>query len=358
MINAPAREERAAADFVIKVLKEMGLEVREDQAGEAVGGNSGNVIAVLKGTDPNAPRIFLSAHLDTVEPTAGLKIIEKEGRISSDGSTILGADDKGGMAPAIEAVRLIQESREVHGDVVLIFSICEEVGLLGAANVDLKELNLDFGFVLDTGPPVGSFVTRTATHDMLNVTFIGRPAHAGKHPEEGINAIQVAADAVSRMKIGRIGPETTSNFGIVKGGTAVNVVCPSVTLFGEARSTDVSELDAQISHMKEACQAAADTWGAKVKFEYERHYEAYNISEDAKVVQVAQAAARSLGLSGELRTTLGGSDANIYNAKGVPCVVVATGMEQIHTHDEYILVEDLVKTAELAVELIRCSARA
>jgi len=357
LINAPAREERAAADFVITVLKEMGLEVWEDAAGEAVGGNSGNVIALLKATKPEAPRIFLSAHLDTVEPTAGLKIIESDGRLSSDGNTILGADDKGGVAPAIEAIRLIQESGEPHGDVVLLFSICEEVGLLGAANVDLKELNLDFGFVLDTGPPVGTFVTRTATHDMLNVTFIGRPAHAGKHPEEGINAIQVAADAVSRMKIGRIGPETTSNFGIVKGGTAVNVVCPSVTLFGEARSTDVSELNAQISHMKEACQAAADTWGAKVKFEYERHYSSYNIPAEAKVVQVAQAAAQSLGLSGDLRTTLGGSDANIYNAQGVACVVVATGMEQIHTHDEYIAIEDLVKTAELTVELIRESAR-
>lgn len=357
LINAPARQERECADFLIKILREMGLEVWEDKAGEAVGGTAGNVIALLRGTLQGAPRIFLSAHMDTVEPTAGLTLVERDGILASNGTTILGADDKGGLAPAIEAVRVIQESGEPHCDVLLIFSICEEVGLLGAANVDLEELNLDFGFVLDTGPPVGSFVTRTATHDMLNVTFIGRPAHAGKHPEEGINAIQVAADAVSRMKIGRIGPETTCNFGIVKGGTAVNVVCPSVTLFGEARSTDVKELDAQIAHMKEACLAAAEAWKAKVEFEYERHYDSYNIPADAAVVQVALAAAHKLGLSGDLRTTLGGSDANIYNAKGVPCVVVATGMEKIHTHEESITVEDLVKTAELTIKLIRESAR-
>ena len=358
LIDAPAKKEREVADYVINVLKGMGLEVWEDKAGEAVGGNSGNVIALLKGTKPGAPRIFLSAHLDTVEPTAGLKIVEENGRLSSDGTTILGADDKGGMAPAIEAIRVIQESGEEHGDVVLLFSICEEIGLLGAANVELDDLNLEFGFVLDTGPPVGSFVTRTATHDMLNVTFIGKPAHAGKHPEDGINAIQVAADAVSRMKIGRIGPETTSNFGIIKGGTAVNVVCPSVTIYGEARSTNVAELDAQIAHMKEACQAAADTWGAKVEFDYERHYDAYLVDADSKVVKVAQAAAAKLGMSGDLRTTLGGSDANIYNTKGVPSIVVATGMEEIHTHNEFITVADLVATAELTVELIRESAKA
>lgn len=357
LIDAPAKKERQAADYVINLMKEMGLEVWEDKAGEAVGGNSGNVIALFKGNKPGTPRIFLSAHLDTVEPTAGLKIIEENGRLSSDGTTILGADDKGGMAPAIEAIRIIQESGEEHGDVVLLFSICEEIGLLGADNVDLNELNLDFGFVLDTGPPVGTFVTRTATHDMLNVTFIGKPAHAGKHPEDGINAIQVAAEAVSKMKIGRIGPETTSNFGIIKGGTAVNVVCPSVTLFGEARSTNVEELDAQIAHMKEVCQAAADAWGAKVEFDYERHYDAYLVDAATKVVQVAQAAAAKLGMSGDLRTTLGGSDANIYNAKGVPSIVVATGMEEIHTHNEFITIADLVATAELTVELIRESAR-
>ncbi len=357
LINAPAKQERQAADYVIDLLKSMGLEVWEDKAGEAIGGSSGNVIALLKGTKLGAPRIFLSAHLDTVEPTAGLKIIEENGRLSSDGTTILGADDKGGMAPAIEAVRIIQESGEEHGDVVLIFSISEEIGLLGAANVNLDELNLDFGFVLDTGPPVGTFVTRTATHDMLNVTFIGRPAHAGKHPEEGLNAIQVAADAIGRMKIGRIGQETTSNFGIIKGGTAVNVVCPSVTLYGEARSTNVSELDAQIAHMKEACVAAAEAWGARVEFDYERHYDAYLVASDSRVVRAAQAAASSLGLSGDLRTTLGGSDANIYNAKGVPSIVVATGMEEIHTHDEFITIDDLVATAKLTVELIRESAK-
>jgi tripeptide aminopeptidase len=353
MTNAPALSERPVVDFVAEYLRNLGLEVREDESAAAIGGNAGNLIAVLKGNTPGLPRIFLSAHFDTVEPTEGLVIEEKDGVFFSASDTILGADDKGGMAPAIEAVHHFIESGEPHGDIILLLTVAEEIGLLGAGEAKIEELGVDFGYVLDTGPPVGTFVTRTATHDMVNARFIGIPAHAGKHPEEGINAIQVASDAISRMKLGRIGPETTANFGIVRGGTAVNVVCPEVELFGEARSTSVEELDAQTSHMKEVLQDAADRWGAKVEIVHERHYSAYVIYDDAPVVRRAVSAAQKLGFSGALRTTLGGSDANQFNAKGVPTIVVATGMDKIHTHDEFISRQDLIDTARLAVELLR-----
>lgn len=352
LIDAPSLQERPCVDRVKDILAGLGLDPVEDEAGAAIGGNAGNVVAVLRGNKPGAPRIFLSAHFDTVEPTKGLKLVEKDGVISSDGTTILGADDKGGMAPAIEVVRMLQESGAEHGDVVLLFSVAEEVGLKGAANLKVEDLNLDFGYVLDTGPPVGTFVTRTATHDKLEVTIIGKPAHSGKDPEKGINAIQVLADAIAPMKLGRIGPETTANFGIVEGGTAVNVVCPFVKLRGEARSTDVAELDKQIDHMLQCLEAAARKWGAELKVVHERHYDSYIIDPESPVVQVAQRASRKLGFDPTLRTTLGGSDANVYNAKGVPCIVLGTGMDKIHTHEEYIKVKDLVDTARLAYELV------
>lgn len=352
LTNAPAKRERPVVDKVKELLTEMGLEVREDDAGEKTGGDSGNVLALLKSTKADAPSVFLSAHFDTVEPTEGLRIIEDDGVLRTDGTTILGADDKGGMAPAIEAVRMLQESGVPHGDVWLLFSVQEEIGLLGAGALDIQSLNVDYGYVLDTGPPVGSFVTRTATHDKLDVTVIGKPAHAGKHPEEGINAIQVAARAIDGMKIGRIDAETTANFGIVSGGTAVNVVCPSVTLRGEARSTNVHTLNTQIAHMRECFDKAAADFGASVEFDYERHYEAYEISADEPVVKVGQAASRALGFDPVLRTTLGGSDANMYNQAGVPTIVVGTGMEKIHTHEEYISIKDLVNTARLSYQIL------
>jgi len=356
-IDAPALKERECVAWTRSYLESAGIEVWEDEAGKAIGGNANNLIARLPGTLPDAPRVFLSAHFDTVEPTAGLVISERDGVFMSDSDTILGADDKGGMAPAIEAVLALKESGEPHGDVYLLLSVAEEIGLKGAAALKIEDLGLDFGYVLDTGPPVGTYVTRTATHDKLEIVVKGRPAHAGKDPENGINAIQVAADAISGMTLGRIDPETTANVGIIEGGSAVNVVCPMVRVRAEARSTNVATLDLQIDHMISRFEAAAEKWGAEVEIHHDRHYSAYEVPLDSTVVKIAETASRSLGMSPTARTTLGGSDANVYNAKGVPCIVLATGMEKIHTHDERISRKDLVATAELCLQILRESTR-
>lgn len=357
LIDSPALHEAPCVARVRQELEAMGLEVHEDDAGTRLGGNGNNLIAWKRGTLKEAPKIFLSAHMDTVEPTPNLKLIEEDGVIRTDGTTILGADCKAGVAPAIEALRVLIETGEDHGDVCLLFSVCEEIGLRGAAEIDLKDLDLDYGFVLDTGPPVGSYVTRTATHDKLDITIHGRPAHAGKDPEKGINALQVAADAVHGMRLGRIGPETTANIGSVQGGSATNVVMAELTLKAEARSTVVAELDAQIAHMRERFEEAARAWGAQVTIEHHRHYVSFQIAEDAPVVRVAQRASRALGFEPTLRTTLGGSDGNVYNARGLPCVVAGTGMDKIHTHEEFIRVRDLIDTARLSLELIRQAAK-
>jgi tripeptide aminopeptidase len=352
LIDAPALREREVVNWTKQYLESNGLEVTEDDASRRIGGNANNVIAWLRGNVEGAPKIFLSAHFDTVEPTAGLVIEERDGVFYSASDTILGADDKGGMAPAIEAVLALRESGRPHGDVCLLFSVAEEIGLLGASVIKPLELGLDFGYVLDTGPPVGSFVTRTATHDKLDVTIRGVPAHAGKDPEKGINAIQVAADAISNMSLGRISPNTTANIGVIRGGTATNVVCSEVKLFCEARSTEVGELDAQTAHMIREFEAAADRWNTTAEIEHHRHYSAYEVAPDSQVVTRAIRAAKRLGMGGDLRTTLGGSDANRYNASGCPCIVVGTGMEKIHTHDEHISRKDLIDTTRLALELI------
>jgi len=357
LIDAPALQERQSVDFGKRLLTEMGLEVYEDKAGQEIGGNAGNLYATLKGNVPGAPRIYFSAHFDTVEPTAGLEIEEVDGVFRSKSDTILGADDKAGMAPIIEAVRVVQEKNLPHGDIVLLLTVAEEIGLKGAGALKIEDLNLDYGYVLDTGPPVGSFVNRTAYHDKIDFTVVGRPAHAGKHPEEGINAICVAADAISRFKVGRIDEETTSNLGFIEGGSAVNVVCPSVKIRGEARSTSLTSLDRTIDTMVQAFEQVCQAWGAELIVDHRRHYNAYEIDPNSEVVQVAQKAARNMGYDGALRTTLGGSDANQFNVKGVPSIVVATGMSEIHTHDEYVSREDLIKTTELVLEIIAESVK-
>jgi tripeptide aminopeptidase len=358
LINAPSLQERECVAWTKAHLETIpGLVIREDEGCEAIGGNANNLIALLPGNKPGAPSIFLSAHFDTVEPTKGLVIAERDGIFYSDSETILGADDKGGMAPAIEAIRCLVESGAPHGDVYLLFSCAEEIGLLGADALKIEELNIDFGFVLDTGPPVGSFVTKTATHDKLDIRIIGKPAHAGKDPEKGINAIQVLARAVDGMRLGRIGPETTANLGTIQGGSGTNVVCAEVIVKAEARSTSVEELDAQVEHMVQRFEQAAREFGAEVRIDHKRHYRSYTIPEDSRVVQVAQRASRYLGFEPTLRTTLGGSDANIYNAKGIPTIVVATAMDKIHTHEECMSRQGLIDTARLAYEICLESAR-
>lgn len=358
LINAPALQEREVVEWGKTYLERIGLEVWEDDAGSKIGGNANNVIAKLPGNQTGAPAIFLSAHWDTVEPTAGLEIEERDGVYYSKSDTILGADDKAGMAPAIEAVHSILESGEPHGDVYLVFCVAEEIGLKGAFACEIQDLGVDFGYVFDTGPPVGTFVTKVGTHDRLNARVIGRPAHAGKHPEEGINAIQAAAKGLAEMRLGRIDEETTANAGLIHGGTGVNVVPAECTVRCEARSLSNEKLDAQISHMRECFEKGAAELGARVEFEYVRAYEGYYIPETEPVVKLAVEAAKKLGYTGELRWTLGGSDANAFNAKGVPTIVCGTGMKEIHTHDEHVSKEDLVGLTRLAIELIRSAANA
>ena len=356
-IDSPSLNERQCVRRVRQELESMGLELHEDDAGAKLGGNANNLVAWKRGTLENAPKIFLSAHMDTVEPTPRIQLVEEDGVIRTDGNTILGADCKAGLAPAVEALKALVDSGEPHGDVCLLFSVAEEIGLRGADALDLSGLDLDYGFVLDTGPPVGSYVTRAAYHDKLDVTIKGRPAHAGKDPEKGINALEVAAEAIVGMRLGRVGPETTANLGTVQGGTGTNVVMAELQIQAEARSTSVGDLDAQVAHMTERFKEAAANAGATVSIDHHRHYGGYTLDEESPVVRIARQASRNLGLEPTLRTTLGGSDANVYNAKGLPSIVVATGMDKIHTHDERITIEDLIMTTRLALELIREAAR-
>jgi len=352
-INSPSLAEGECVQYVKKQLTEWGLDVHEDDAGQKIGGNGNNLIVRVPATAEGKPTVFLSAHFDTVEPTVGLEIQEVDGVFSSASDTILGADDKAGMASAVEAVLCMIENGFPHGEILLFLSVAEEIGLKGANEIDLERWKPSFGYVLDTGPPVGSFVTRTATHDKLDITILGKPAHAGKDPEMGINAIQVAAAAISGMRLGRIAEETTANIGIIEGGTAVNVVCPKVKVRAEARSTSLEALDEQVGHMIQRFEEAAREWGARLEIEHSRHYRSYDIAPDEEVVKHALEASRKLGMEPILRTTLGGSDANVYNAKGVPAIVVATGMEKIHTHEEQVSRQSLVEVATLCFEILK-----
>jgi tripeptide aminopeptidase len=148
----------------------------------------------------------------------------------------------------------------------------------------------DFGFVYDTGPPVGTVIIQTPTHDTMHVRLLGKPAHAGVEPEKGVSAIQIAAYAISQMRLGRIDEETTANIGSIHGGHATNVVCPEVVITAEARSLNRQKVDAQVAHMAQLFEQAAQQFGGQAVIEIERHYEGYTLTENDLPVQIVRRA--------------------------------------------------------------------
>src|SRR3954466_6541515 len=255
-IDSHSRKEREVALRIKQYCEEMGAEVEIDDAGEKVGGNSGNVVARFRGTIPGAEPIMMSAHMDTVVPGEGVKPIIEGDIIRTDGTTVLGGDDKSGCAVIIETIRCLQEQNIPHTPIEAIFSICEEVGLLGAKNVDISKIDSKYGIVFDSDDP-GFLFTKGPSADHLEFKVYGLESHAGVAPEQGISAIKIAAEAISAMKLGRIDEETTANIGVIQGGEATNIITNFVLLRGEARSLDDSKLEAQSAHMVKCLEDAA-----------------------------------------------------------------------------------------------------
>lgn len=351
-IDSVSGEEKEIADFLVEKLEDLGLEVRVDQAGEKVKSNSGNIIARLRGNIKKATPIMFSAHMDTVVPGKKINPLVKEEKIVSSGKTILGADDKAAIAALLEVLRIIKENNIPCGDIEIVFSICEEIGLKGAKNLDIFSLNAQMGFVLDAGGQVGKIITTAPSQNSLQIIIYGKSAHAGSNPEEGINAIQVTGFALSRMKLGRIDEETTANIGIISGGKATNIVPDKVTLKGEVRSRNEEKLEKYTERLKKITEDTAREFKAKAEAKINREYYCYNLFPEDQVVKISMKAAKDMGLQPELCPSGGGSDANVFNKKGFPSVVLAIGMEKVHTVDEYILVKNLKKTAEYVLSII------
>jgi tripeptide aminopeptidase len=360
-IDSVSREEREVAERVKQICEELGAEVEIDGAGEAVGGNTGNVIARFPGTIPGAEAIMMSAHMDTVVPGRGVKPIVEGDIIRTDGSTVLGGDDKSGVAVILETIRCLQEQRIPHAPIDAVFSICEEVGLLGAKHVDTSRLRARYGLVFDSDDP-GFLFTKGPSANHFEFKVYGLESHAGVAPEQGISAIKIAAEAIASMKLGRIDEETTANIGFIRGGEATNIITNFVLLKGEARSLDEAKLEEQTRHMLKCFEDAAAkyevtvegvTTRGRVESEVTREYSAMDVADDSRVVRLVKQAAQAMGLQVETMASGGGCDANIFNRKGIECANLGTGMRAIHTVKEWLNVKDMYAAAEMTLEIMR-----
>jgi tripeptide aminopeptidase len=360
-IDSVSREEREVAERIKQLCEEMGAEVFIDDAGSKVGGNTGNVIARFPGTITTAEPIMMSAHMDTVVPGRGVKPIVDGDIIRTDGTTVLGGDDKSGCAVILETIRCLQEQSIPHAPIDAVFSICEEVGLLGAKHVDMSKVRAKYGIVFDSDDP-GFLFTKGPSANHFEFKIHGLESHAGVAPEFGISAIKIAAEAIAAMKLGRIDEETTANIGVIQGGEATNIITNLVTLKGEARSLDDAKLEAQTAHMIKCLEDAAGryevtvegvTTKASVESEVTREYYAMDVSDDSRVVKLVKAAASRMGLDVKTLASGGGCDANIFNKRGIECANLGTGMRAIHTVKEWLDVKDMYASAEMTLEIMR-----
>lgn len=361
-IDSLSKEEGRIATELKAILESMGASVVFDRAGEKLGGETGNLVAKFSGT-VNAPPLLLSGHMDTVHPGKGVKAILKEGVFTSDGTTILGADDKSAIAIIIETIRVLQENTLPHGPLEVVFTICEEIGLLGAKHFDFSLITADSGYILDSTDKNG-IVTQSPTAYKFNITIHGKDAHAGANPEEGVNAIHVAAKAMAELHIGRIDHETTCNIGKIKGGMAVNVVPNMVVLEGEARSMNplkVENLLGEIfDHFKKSVEsfrsASPDPNLPAIDIQTAMEFPGTNIPDDHPVVRLAQKAGKNLNRDLKPITIGGGSDANIFFGKGIVTGVLCPGMTDPHTLRESVSMEDMVFATAHLLEIIRIHA--
>lgn len=341
-IDSPSGQEEEIAQRLMTELKSLGLTVERD--------TTGNVIAHLAG---EGPPILLSAHIDTVEPGQGVKPVIKSGIITSDGTTILGGDDKSGVAAILEVLRVLVEQDLPHPPLEVALTVSEETGLKGAKGLDLTALRAREGIVLDSGGEIGTIVISAPSQDNVKAIVHGKAAHAGVEPEKGINAIVVAAEAIAAMPLGRIDEQTTANIGRIQGGTATNIIPDRAEIAGEARSHDEEKLKAQVQVMTEALKQAVARHRATVEISVRRSYSTFKLSQEDGIVRKAVAAARTLGLTPALVASGGGSDANIFNAGGIATINISTGMDKVHTTEERLAVDDLIKCAAFLLAILR-----
>lgn len=350
-IDSPSYSESGVSAAVKAQLDDMGLPYTEDGAGAVIGGECGNLLCRVPG-DESLPPLLFAVHMDTVEPCRGKKIITHgDGRITSDGTTILGADDCAGIAAILEAVRTLLDSGERHRPLELMFSVAEEPYCVGAKVFDYSLLRSREAYVFDLMGPVGKAANSAPTIISFRAEFTGKAAHAGFAPEGGIHAINAAARAINAMPSGRVG-DATINVGTVSGGTARNIIPDKCEFTGEIRSLSDASAQALLSRAHEITKAAAQEFGAELNFVSADCVTAYATPTEHSVCRRFESACAALGLNADIAPTLGGSDNNCLAQHGIAGIVVANAMNDCHSCAESTEQAELVRAAELALQLM------
>ena len=359
-IDSPSRREGRISRRLQELFRELGAaEIIEDDSARETGAECGNLVVRFDGALELTP-IFLSCHMDTVEPAEGVRVRREGDLFTSAGDTILGSDDKSGIAACIEALRLLRETGTPHRPVELVITTCEEIGLVGAKALDPKLVRAREGYALDSSG-FARVITHAPAANRLTITVSGVAAHAGLHPEWGVNAVLVAAQALARVPNGRIDDETTANFGTIVGGTASNIVPERVVIEAEVRSHSVDKLERVTRQIEAIFHETVAAWEdptgqalgrPAVEVAVRPDFPVMRLDRDDRVIRRVDAAARAIGLELSYERAGGGSDANIFNGHGLATAIIATGMTHVHSTSEQVTLQDMVDLTRLLVALL------
>ncbi len=351
-IDSETKFETEIAKVLTEKFSQLGVNVFEDDTTSITGHGAGNLICTLEGTKTGVDTIYFTSHMDTVVPAKGVKPSIKDGYVVTDGTTILGADDKAGLAVMLETIRILKEQNIQHGTIQFIITVGEESGLHGAKALDRGLITAKYGYAIDSDGKVGNIIVAAPTQAKITAIIHGKTAHAGVAPEKGISAITIAAKAVAKMSLGRIDEDTTANIGRFEGGKQTNIVADRVDILAEARSLLPEKMEKQAQSMKEAFETAAAEMGGSAEVEIEVMYPGFKFGAGDHVVEIGRKAAAKIGRSCELLHSGGGSDANVIAGFGIPTVNLAVGYEEIHTTNERMPIAELYKLAEMVVAII------
>ncbi|QIK69426.1 M20/M25/M40 family metallo-hydrolase [Erysipelothrix sp. HDW6C] len=357
-IDSVSLNERGVADNLTAYFEALGYEVFEDQKSRAAApqANAGNIIVKIPGVGTKAQDdiIILEAHMDTVEPGNGVKpsITEDGLYVVSDGTTILGADDKAGIAQILEVEAVLRENNLDHPPLELVFAISEEIGLLGAFNLDTGIVKGKMGFVLDGGGGPGTAIIGGPDYYDIVGKIIGKASHAGVAPDQGISSIQVMADAISNMKLLKVDEDTTTNIGRVICDYPTNVV-PEVTRFEmEIRSLVPEKAQKQLKHVQDTLQASADKFGARLEFEVSQSLHAYHHDDSTPVIQRYKAMCERHGLEYEGIVMRGGTDVSGLTFNGIDAICLAAGGEYAHELRERLIIDEFLANIQQVLWLV------
>ena len=359
-IDSPSKQEGRVAVYLIALFTEMGAEVFEDDSASRTGSDCGNLFIRFPESGLAKEPVFFNCHMDTVLPAIGVKV-KREGEVfSSAGDTVLGSDDKAGIAALIEVMRTLQEKNIPHGPVEYIFTTCEEVGLLGVKALDPSLIKAKIGYALDSSG-INRVVIGAPAANRITAEVKGLASHAGLSPEKGISAIQLAARAIARLKLGRLDPESTANIGVIEGGTASNIIPESALVQGEVRSHNVKLLQEHTAHIRSTFEEEIATWSdpegvvegrPSLDFTAVDDFPILKLDRDSAVIKRVEAAAALIDRELHYVVAGGGSDANIFNGYGLQCAILSTGMEKVHSTRETIKLSDMALTADLIMAIL------